>query len=311
MQESRKRRGSETRAAIDIGTNSVKLLIASVSLAGIEVVEERVAVTRLGKDLHARGRIGEEAAERTLGVLAEFLEAARERGARGVVVVGTMGLRTAGNADEFLARSRALGVSIEILSGEEEARLSYRGARSILGRAEGETCVFDIGGGSVEFASGSGDRIERTVSLPIGVRFLTDRFLRSDPVAARELEELLLHVTSALSGLPLCAEAPIGVGGTAATIAAVMRRTEPFNPAGTRGAEVALVELERQIDLLRPLSVEERKKIKGLPPERADVILAGAAVARAALLKLGAPKFVVSDRGLRHGLLEERFLPRT
>jgi exopolyphosphatase/guanosine-5'-triphosphate,3'-diphosphate pyrophosphatase len=301
----------ETRAAIDIGTNSVKLLVASVSSAGIEVVEERVVVTRLGEDLHASGRIGEEAAARTLGVLAEFVAAARERGAQGIAVVGTMGLRMAGNADEFLARSRALGVSIEILSGEEEARLSYRGARSILGRAEGEMCVFDIGGGSVEFASGRGDRIEKTASLPIGVRFLTDRFLRSDPVAARELEELLLHVKTALAVLPLRAEKPVGVGGTAATIAAIMRGAEPFDPARTRGTEVALVELERQIDLLRPLPVGERKKIKGLPPERADVILAGAAVARAVLAELGARSFVVSDRGLRHGLLEERFLPQT
>jgi exopolyphosphatase/guanosine-5'-triphosphate,3'-diphosphate pyrophosphatase len=294
----------ETRAVIDIGTNSVKLLVARSLGGDLEVIDDRTKVTRLGEGLRETGLIGEAAEERTLAVLRAFVSAAREQGAHSPLLVGTMGLRTARNARAFLERVQAeCGAEVDVISGEEEARLSYVGALSAIPEPRGEVMVFDIGGGSTEIVRGEGARVRNAASLPMGVRTLTEGWLRSNPVAPGEMNRLSLHIRSVLRPFRRRAGTPIGVGGTACTIAAVMLGMRTFDPGRLRGVAVPLAEVERQISLFRDLRVEERKTVPGLPEERADVILAGAAIVLGVLECAEAGAFAVSDRGLRHGAL--------
>jgi exopolyphosphatase/guanosine-5'-triphosphate,3'-diphosphate pyrophosphatase len=296
----------EARAVIDIGTNSVKLLVARALGGDLEVIDDRTTVTRLGEGLRETGLIGEAAAERTLAALRAFVSAAREQGALSPLLVGTMGLRTARNARSFLERAEAeCGAAVEVVSGEEEARLSYRGALSAVPEPRGEVTVFDIGGGSTEIVRGEGARVRSAASLPMGVRTLTEGWLRSDPVTPGETHRLSIHIRSVVEPFRGRSGTLIGVGGTACTIAAVMLGMRTFDPGRLRGVSVPLAEVERQISLFRDLRVEERKTVPGLPEERADVILAGAAIVLGVLECAEAGAFTVSDRGLRHGVLLE------
>ncbi len=295
------------RAVIDVGTNSVKLLVAELREGRIEKVRERTDVTRLGEGLGGSGSIDEAAAARTIEAVCAMAGEARALGAEGPVVVGTMALRIAKNAEEFRRRAAdASGLAIEVLSEEEEARLSYRAAISA-GRARGPIAVFDIGGGSLELIRGTGRKIESARSYPLGVRLLTEKFLRSDPVRPEMLRELIVYVESYLDGLPRASAPLAGVGGTATTIASVQIRAARYDPDRIDGTVVPLEEVGRQIELFASLGVRERRSVPGLLPERADVILAGVAVVRVVLEKSGASSFRATGRGLRHGVLLDRW----
>lgn len=302
----------ERLAAIDVGTNSVLMLIGERGPGGrLSPVSDRAAITRLGEELRASGDISPAAARRTLKVLSDFRRLASDSGVERVLAVGTHALRAAGNARWFLDRARdEAGVDIRVIPGEEEARLTYLGVLSGLPATTRDLLVFDIGGGSTETISGRGPRVHQRVSLEAGAVDLTERFLHTDPPTEEEVRRMLEHlVQDTLAGLQLDTEPEslVGVGGTLTTMAAVklgLRRYEAHRVDATR---LDRDELERQLSMYLQQPREQRDRIPGMEPGRADIMPAGASIVLAILRRLGHHDVIVSVRGLRHGLILEQW----
>jgi exopolyphosphatase/guanosine-5'-triphosphate,3'-diphosphate pyrophosphatase len=303
--------GSHRYAAIDVGTNSVKLYVGELRADGEwGTVAERSEVTRLGEGVAETGRLGKEPLERTEAAIAALADEARSDGAEAIVAVGTAGLRAAANSGEFLedVRERA-GVELEVISGDEEARLAYLAVQSGLGPGEGSLVVFDSGGGSSQFTFGDGERVDEQFSVPVGAVRFTERFGLDQAVgeeAVAAAREAVAAELAPLDGRP-APDRLVGIGGAVTNLAAVKHALATYDPDVVRGTVLDAAEVDRQIALYRARSAEERRGIPGLQPKRAEVILAGACIVRTVLEKLGSESLTVSDRGLRHGLLAERF----
>ena len=298
-------------AAIDVGTNSVKLNVGERLDDGEwRTVVDRSEMTRLGEGIHETGRLGEEAVRRTVDAIAELAEEARRAGAEEIAVVGTAGLRQAVNSDEFLdaVRERA-GVLVEVIAGDEEARLSFLAAADALHLGMGRLGVFETGGGSSQFTFGEDGRVQERFSLDLGAvpvteRFGLDRAVDEQTVAAAR--EAIASQLGPLEGRPPL-DVLVGIGGAITNLAGVQLGLDRYEPGRVRGLELGAAEVDRQIELYRTRDAEERRGIRGLQPKRAEVILAGACIVRTVLAKLGRESLTVSDQGLRHGVLLERF----
>jgi len=302
-------------AAIDIGTNSVLLVIAERDSAGQFIpILERAEITRLGRGVDRSHRLSESGIQDTLAVIADYLQQARAAGARGWVLSATSAARDAENGLEFLTKAREQsGVEIDILSGDREAQLVYLAVTADFGpRLPNQPLlVIDIGGGSTEFTCG-GLPPDRSISFQrsydVGSVRLTERYLQSDPVGANERARASAELRATFSNLPPRGEsAVIGVAGTVTTLFAIQNQIEPYEAARVHGGTLTLEQLTKLTDRLLSTPLEERKRLPGLEPKRADVICAGALILQAALERLGATYCLVSDRGLRWGLLLERF----
>ncbi len=200
-------------------------------------------------------------------------------------------------------------MTIEVISGEEEARLAYRAAVAGLGIGGGSLVVFDTGGGSSQFTFGDGTRIDEQFSVQVGAVRLTEEFGLDGPVS----EETVTRATAAiadgfsrLDGHPV-PDALVGIGGATTNLAAVKHRLETYDADIVQGTVLDQDEVRRQIELYRTRTADERREIPGLQPARAEVILAGACVIGTVMQKLGRDTLTVSDRGLRHGVLVDRF----
>ena len=298
-------------AAIDVGTNSVKLHVGELLDDGRwQSVLDRSEITRLGEGLAGTGRLGEEPIRRTVAAIAELVSAARKEGAEAIVAVGTAGLRQAANADELLDAVREqAGVEIEVITGEEEARLSYLAATAVLDVGEGRLGVFETGGGSSQFTFGEGDRIDERFSLDLGAVPITERFGLDRAVDETKVVAAQEEIASELGTLAgrTALDVLVGIGGAITNLAGVQLGLERYEPGRVRGFVLGVAEVERQIELYRTRDAEERRSIRGLQPKRAEVILAGACIVRVVLARLGRDSLTVSDQGLRHGLLLERF----
>jgi exopolyphosphatase/guanosine-5'-triphosphate,3'-diphosphate pyrophosphatase len=301
-------------ATMDVGSNSVKLRVEELgSDGGWRLRDDRQDITRLGEELQSRGIIGEAAAARTLAVIGDFAERARRLGASEIAAVGTMCLRRAANTADFVQRVRqACGLQIEIISGEEEARLAHLGVVTGLGSRPGRLAVFDIGGGSTEFIFGEGTAIQERFSLEVGAIRLTDDFCRSDPVTPEERDRLLAAVDRELGSLRGLGPADllVGIGGTVTNLSAIQQSLAAYDPERVEGSTLTRDQMAALLELLRSKTLAERRRVVGLEPKRADVILAGTVLALQIMDHLGCPVLTVSDRGLRHGLMHERFRSR-
>jgi exopolyphosphatase/guanosine-5'-triphosphate,3'-diphosphate pyrophosphatase len=298
-------------AAIDVGTNSVKLHVGERLDDGEwRTVADRSEMTRLGEGIHETGRLGEEPLRRTVDAIAELADEARRSGAEAIVVVGTAGLRQAVNSHEFLqaVRERA-GVELEVISGEEEARLSFLAAAEALHLGEGKLGVFETGGGSSQFTFGESGRVTERYSVNLGAVPVTERFGLDQAVGEETVAAARAAIASQLGSLdgrpPL--DVLVGIGGAITNLAGVQLGLERYEPGRVRGLELEAAEVDRQIELYRTRDAEERRAIRGLQPKRAEVILAGACIVRTVLEKLRRDSLTVSDQGLRHGVLLERF----
>jgi exopolyphosphatase/guanosine-5'-triphosphate,3'-diphosphate pyrophosphatase len=298
-------------AAIDVGSNSVKIHVAELGNgARWKTLADQTEITRLGEGLRDTGAITPPAMARTLEALGRFVSTARTRGAERIAAVGTMCLREAANSEEFLMRAReTLGLEIEVIDGEEEARLSYLAIISGLPLPQG-VIAFDTGGGSTEFIVGRGSVIELRFSLNLGSVALTQEFLRSDPVTPDELSALLAHLAPSLRPMtrPGKRFTMVGMGGTLTSMAAVKLELAVYDPERVHGSMLTRADVEAQVAQYRKAPIDERRSIVGLHPKRADVILAGAAIVLAILRHLDMDHLLVSDRGLRHGLIFDRFV---
>jgi exopolyphosphatase/guanosine-5'-triphosphate,3'-diphosphate pyrophosphatase len=296
-------------AVIDIGTNSVKFHLAELGSSRRTVVD-RAEVTRLGEGVEENGLLGEAAMARTLEAVAGMVDEARRNGAAAIAVVGTAALRKATNADTFVAEAKARSsVLVEVLSGEEEARLAYLAATSVVSDDAGSIDVFDTGGGSTQFTFGGRSHVDERFSVDVGAVRVTERFGLDGAVSPDVVDAALDAIGSdlaVLDGRPV-PEALVGMGGAITNLAAVTHGLERYDPEVVHGSELDRGEIERQIELYGTRTAEQRRAIPGLQPGREHVILAGACVVQTVLAKLGRQSLTVSDRGLRHGVLLERF----
>jgi exopolyphosphatase/guanosine-5'-triphosphate,3'-diphosphate pyrophosphatase len=303
--------GAGRYAVIDVGTNSVKFVIGEREADGAwRTLVDRPALTRLGEGLEKTGRLDAEAMERTIEAIEGMANEAKRYPAKSIAAVGTAGLRIASNAPEFIAAVRdRCGVAVEIISGDEESRLAYLAATSELGLAGRSLVVFDSGGGSTQFTFGHGRDVDERFSVDVGAVCLTERYGLGGLVSDDALAAAREAIARGLTRLDRRAtpDAVVGMGGTATNLAAVKLGLATYDPDVVRGSVLDRNEVDRQIELYRTRGADERRSIVGLQAERADIILAGACIVRTVIEKLGIQSFSVSDRGLRHGLLLDRF----
>jgi exopolyphosphatase/guanosine-5'-triphosphate,3'-diphosphate pyrophosphatase len=298
-------------AVIDVGTNSVKFHIGEKGPDGAwRIIVDRAEVTRLGERVGETGEIGREATERTVAAITGMAAEAQRNGVSAIAAVGTMGMRTARNSDAFIAEvEQRSGVRIEVISGEEEGRLAYLAVKAGLGVADRALVVFDTGGGSTQFTFGRGSVVDERFSLNVGAVRYTERFGLGDVVSTEQLRAALDAIAKDLAQLD-SARSPdvlVGMGGAVTNMAAVTLGLARYDADVVQGARLERAEVERQIELYRSRSVDDRRRVVGLQPQRADVILAGACIVQTVMVKLGKDSLRVSDHGLRHGLLVERF----
>ena len=298
-----------THAVIDIGTNSIKMHVATARDGRTEMLGDFTEVTRLGEGLHETGELSGEAIARNVEAVTSMRAKALELGAETVVAIGTMALRSASNAKVFTdAVQERCGLDVEVVPGEEEARLSYLAVLSGLGAGEGRVVVFDTGGGSTEFIFGDGEEILDRFSLDVGGRQPTEEFCKSDPVTESELAFMVASLEERFARLEPGVDTLVGMGGTVTSMGAVHHKMRDYDPDVIQGSVLTLDEVERQIEMYRERTIDERRETVGLMPKRADVILAGAAIVMTIMRKLGVEELTISDRGLRHGLFYDRFV---
>ncbi|HET7170509.1 MAG TPA: Ppx/GppA phosphatase family protein [Gaiellales bacterium] len=288
--------------AVDMGTNSTRLLVADVEGTDLAEIERLLRITRLGDRVDADGRLADAAMERVHGVLEEYAARARELDAEHVLATATSAVRDAANGREFLdAVERRHGFETCLLSGREEAGLTYRGVTSRFAAGPG-TLVCDIGGGSTELVLGGPDGVDDAVSLDIGCVRMSERCLRSDPPGDDEIAVLREAVTALLPReLTSRAAVLVGVAGTVTTLATIDRGLDREIPEEIDGHRLAPETVEALLRRLAALPLAGRREVRGLMPERAPTIVAGAAIAAEVLRATGAPEMVVSERDILHG----------
>jgi exopolyphosphatase / guanosine-5'-triphosphate,3'-diphosphate pyrophosphatase len=304
--------GEERCAVVDVGTNSVKFHIGERGRDGQwRTVVDRAEVTRLGDGLEESGQLNPEPMARTVRAIAGMAEEAKAHRVAAVAAVGTAGLRKAPNRQDFVdAVEERCAVHVDVISGEDEARLAYAAAVAGLGLAgEGSRVVFDTGGGSSQFTFGDGDRVSERFSVEVGAVRFTERYGLAGPVSSDVLAAARGAIADDLARLR-GRETPrllVGMGGAVTNLAAVRHALPVYDPDVVQGTVLDAAEIDRQIELYRTRTAEQRREIVGLQPARAEVILAGALVVRTVLEELGQESLTVSDRGLRYGVLSERF----
>jgi exopolyphosphatase / guanosine-5'-triphosphate,3'-diphosphate pyrophosphatase len=303
--------GAHRYGVVDVGTNSVKFHLAERSADGswLQLVD-RAEVTRLGEGLRESGNLQPAPMERTVAAIAGMVDEARAYGAEAIAAVGTAGVRAAGNRTDLVEAVKAkCGIRLEAISGDEEARLAFLAATAAIERVDGPLAVFETGGGSTQFTFGHDGRVEEQYSVPVGAARYTEQFGLDGVVDEATLAAALDAVGAdlgSLDGRPT-PSALVAMGGAVTNLAAVKHELTTYDPGIVQGSVLDVAELDRLIELFRTRSAEERRAIVGLQPKRAEVILAGACVVRTVLGKLGRDSLTVSDRGLRHRLLVERF----
>jgi exopolyphosphatase/guanosine-5'-triphosphate,3'-diphosphate pyrophosphatase len=307
------------KAAIDIGTNSIKLLVMRGDKKdAASVLADRNEVARLGEGAAASGSLSEEAMIRSALVISDMVCEARESGCDEIMAVATQAVRSARNSEVFkdMVRS-ACGVDIKVITGEDEAELSFCAVISALPENVARVCVFDVGGGSSEIIIGGRIGIDYRRSVPVGALSLHDEFFGA---SAENENDVPADMAAALSVAREKARRELrrenakfltdgvsfaGVGGTITTLAAVALASDPYDPSKISGVTLDAPEIDRQIRLFAKTSVKDRTKIKGLNPKRADIILAGACLVRELMDYADALRLTVLDRGLRYGVMEK------
>lgn len=292
-------------AAIDCGTNSVRLLITT---DGKTQIERLMRITRLGQGVNATGRLDPAAIERTLTVLREFRTVIDKHGVTRIRMTATSAARDASNSDEFFIAARdVIGVDPELISGEEEGRLSFLGATADLNLDDGPFLVCDIGGGSTEFIFGTTEP-EATISVDIGCVRMTEAWLHSDPPKPEELSQALsvieLHCDDVLRAIPQIGEAKtfVGLAGTVNAAAAVEIGMTTYDRDKVHHLRMTRAMVEDVFRTLATESVEERKDNPGLEPERADVIVGGMCVLVTVMRRFGLREMLVSESDILDGL---------
>lgn len=331
------------RAVIDIGTNSVRLVVADVDSGanGVELVPvwRELAMPRLGRGVDKERRLSDAAMSATLAAIHRLAASARRHGAAGITVVGTSALRDAVNKESFISLvRRQAGLDVQVLSGREEAELAFLGAvrgtwpvmpqRPGTSRGAQEVIVVDVGGGSTELVRGSTDGVMDTaLSVDVGAVRMTEMCVRSDPISAADWARLVAAVQERLAPLWLALSDErtkpalrvgetfdhiqgmvylIALGGTATTLAAAHQKLQTYDPALVHGCTLSRADVGDLIEDLKAVTVSERRTLPGVHPERADIILAGAVIIHQVMVGIGTEYMTVSESDLLDGVLLRR-----
>lgn len=304
---------TERAAVIDIGTNSIKLLVAERSGPGFNTLVERTAVTRLGEGLSKSGRLSDAAMRRAEDVITRFADLAGKLGVGTVTALGTQALRQAANGTEFARKlEKDTGVKLRVLSGEEEARYSFTAAVEVAPESA-RTLVFDAGGGSTEFILGTARVPELAYSAPVGALTLYDECMaKNDPPSEENVKDaslLAMKILRQADGVVDEARKKdfvlVGAGGIIAVLSSVSMELTSFNADKVNGAVLSAEEVRAQIKVYCSRTAEQRKQIQGMPEDRAVLAPAGAALALAVLEYTGKETLKVSVKGFRHGVMAE------
>jgi len=302
---------AERFATIDVGTNTVLLLVAERGPDGaFRAVDERMELTRLGRGVDRTRQLSPEAMDDTERAIGAFAAAARDAGASRLVITATSAARDAQNGAAFFERaSRAAGAPVEVISGDDEARAAYDSADRDFGGAGKPLVVVDIGGGSTELIYGQGGAVSFQRSFDVGAVRLTERWLHSDPPSRSELESLRRDLADTLQAAPRPPDHArlVGIAGTVTTLCALSLGLSAYDGSLVHGSRLAAAEVGALAARLAAMPLEERRELPGLPPKRADVIVAGAEILHAVMVTLGFDDLTVSDRGVRWGILYQRF----
>ena len=292
--------------AVDIGTNSTRLLVADVDDRRIAEVERETRVTRLGEGVDERRRLLPVPIARVRNTLSDYRRTAERLGVERTLAIATSAIRDAENGEAFLGEVEwSYGFATRLLSGHDEALMTYRGvtsARSV----EAGTVIVDVGGGSTELIAGEPDGVRWHDSLDIGSVRLTERFLHGDPPAQGELDACAAAVRALLAErvpneIREHTAAAIGVAGTITSLAALALGLDEYDRERVHGARITTAELDEQLGRLAAVPVAERRNMRPLEPERAPVIVGGAVIARETLAFFGLEELEISERDILDG----------
>ena len=296
-------------AAIDVGTNTIRLVVAEVEPGGgYRVLDDEREMTRLGQGMGASGRIARGPFERSLDALCRMRQIADGFGVQELRVVATSAIREAANGLEFRREARRrCRLRLEVISTEEEAQLAFKSVNRLFQLGGRAVAVVDIGGGSLEVVLAAGGVIHQVHSLPLGAVRLTERYVRSDPIAKRHWKKLRRAIDRAIgeqiAGLPFVPEVMVGSGGTFTNLGEMVQCEREGRMTQIRGYEVTRGDLVQLLARLRDSDLAQRRRMCGLNPKRADIILAGAAAVTRLAKRLETRNILVNDRGIRDGLL--------
>lgn len=286
-------------AFIDIGTNSIRLLIVDEDIELVRCKKE-VITTRIGAGVDQNKRLSEKGMNDTVEALKQFVELLETDGIKACKVIATSAVRDSSNRDEFVTRVlNDTGLAVEVISGEEEAELGFLGL--VEKRNPEETILaIDIGGGSTELILGSKEKIERGVSIDIGAVRLTDRFVTTDPIAESEIRDMLAcideKIESQLASFNIdVIDCVIGIGGTITTMAAMKQEMTEYDRKAIHNSVVTVEDLKGIRKSLMSKTIKERQLIKGLQPKRADIILSGQLILERVMHRIGQTDIVISE----------------
>jgi exopolyphosphatase / guanosine-5'-triphosphate,3'-diphosphate pyrophosphatase len=286
-------------ASVDLGTNSTRLLVADVADTQLDEVVRRLTITRLGEGVDRRGRLLPVPIARVRNCLSEYRRELEALGATRTLAIATSAVRDAENGDAFLGEVEwSYGFATLLLSGPEEATMMYDGVTAGRSRIV-DTLIVDIGGGSTELVLATNGRPAASTSLDVGCVRVTERFLGSDPPTKAELAGAAAYVRSLLPSLD--ARHAIGVAGTVTTLATLDLALPVYDPERTHGHRIARESVERELERLAAMTLDERARVPGIEPGRASVIVAGLVVLREIMDAYGLDEIEVSERDILHG----------
>ena len=293
-------------ASLDLGTNSLILVVAEWDGTTFTPLFEDVQVVRLGQDLTKRGSLHPKAKRRCLKELRNFSEKIDQFKVKNVLAAGTAALRNAGDGAKFAQEIEdQFGFRFKIISGNEEASLTFKAIQREFSDLAQQFIMIDIGGGSSELVVGDGNRILSKTSLEVGTVSFTERFIQHDPPTIEELHAASSSITELMDPFSVTPTSSIvvGVAGTVTTLKAVDVEMDEYDPSAVHRSQLKKDNVVRLGNLFRSMPTKERRKLKGLPPKRADIIPMGATILETFMAELNLESIYVSDRGLRWGLL--------
>ncbi|MBX7147761.1 Ppx/GppA family phosphatase [bacterium] len=308
------------QAVIDIGTNTVILLVAEQKKSGLSIIHDEAHITRLGQGISETHCFNAQAIKRTLDVLKNYAATCKKLKVKKIVAVGTAACRNAANADVFIDRlKKECGLKLEVISGNDEADYVFNSAYADFGKKLKKIIVVDIGGGSTEIITGPGKtkaKPEAIISIPFGSVKLTEQYIHSDPVEVDEFKNLVTGIRHNLKDeledlfsvdFDSTEYTLVATAGTATTLASVTQKLKKYDSEKVHGSTLKKEKLESLINEMLKMTISQRQKLTGIEPLRADVILAGAVLLYEILSYFKKDSCLISDRGLRFGVFYKKF----
>ena len=293
---------------IDIGTNSMRLLLGDYVNGKIQNRKKFVNTTRIGEGVDRQGYISKEAIKRNIEALKEFLDICKIESCEQVYAMGTSALRDSKNGDEFVQQAKTeTGIYVDIISGEEESNLGFKGVLEGLD-CNDDILVIDIGGGSTEFIIGDRNGIKFSKSENVGALRMTEKFFKIDPTDEFEFNEMSTFIENEINNTinyikSLGIRKLVGIGGTTTTVSAINQELEVYSMEKIHNSKVCTKDIEKILQNLRKMTLSDKKNLKGLQPKRADIITAGVKILNIIMEKLEIDEIIVSEYDNLEGLM--------